>query len=74
MALTLIVKDGFPLLFVAHWASRAEAHETITTACRSEAMKSGLSRLESATALPANHNERSTALARRRRRLGALAS
>jgi hypothetical protein len=33
MALVLLSKDEFPLLVVANWASKAEAHETLTVAC-----------------------------------------
>lgn len=58
MAVRVIAKDGFPLFAVAPWASRAEAHETITAACRKEAMASGLARLERLPGAAANSNER----------------
>jgi hypothetical protein len=57
MVLGLLAKDDFPLLFVARWAFQAELHETITPACRREAIKTGLAGLESAIGLPTNSNE-----------------
>jgi hypothetical protein len=56
MSTKLIAKDGFPLPAVAPWMVRGEAHETITAACHSEAVKSRLARLISAIGQPANAN------------------
>lgn len=54
MTLSVLAKDDFPNLLVAPWAVRAEAHETITATCQREAVKSRVSRLETALGLPAN--------------------
>jgi hypothetical protein len=56
MSIKLIAKDGFPLPAVAPWMVRGEAHETITAACHSEAVKSRFVRLISAIGQPANSN------------------
>src|SRR6185369_15311446 len=57
MAVRLIAKDNFPHFAVASWASRAEAHETVT-ACQREATANGLFRLVRVLGVPANGNER----------------
>jgi hypothetical protein len=57
MPVRVIARDNFPLLAVASWSSRAEAHETITEACRKEALKSATSRLMSVLGAAANCNE-----------------
>jgi hypothetical protein len=62
MAVRVIAKDGFPFFAVAPWVSRAEAHETITAACRREVMASGLARLERLLGTTANSNERQASL------------
>jgi len=58
MAVRLIAKDNFPHFAVASWASRAEAHETVTAACQREATANGLFRLVRVLGVPANGNER----------------
>ena len=59
MTVRLIAKVNFPHFAVASWASRAEAHETVTAACqREEATASGLFRLVRVLGLAANGNER----------------
>ena len=58
MTVRVIAKDAFPLFAVAPWVSRAEAHETMTTACRREANASGLSRFDRLLGAVANGNER----------------
>lgn len=52
----LIAKDNFPRVAAAPWLLRAEAHETITEACHSEAVRSRLSRLIAAIGQAANSN------------------
>jgi len=52
----LIARDNFPRVAEAPWMMRREAHETITEACHSEALKAGLSRLIAAIGQPANSN------------------
>jgi hypothetical protein len=56
MSTKLIAMDGFPLSAVAPWMMRGEAHETITAACHSEAVKSRLARLIAAIGQPVNSN------------------
>jgi hypothetical protein len=63
MAVRLIAKDNFPHFAVASWASRAEAHETVTAVCQREATASGLFRLVRVLGVPANGNERHLARA-----------
>ena len=58
MAVRLIAKDNFLHFAIASWASRAEAHETVTAACQREATASGLFRLVRVLVDPANGNER----------------
>ena len=58
MAVRLIAKDSFPHFAVASWASRAEAHETVTAACQREATASGLFRLIRVLGVPTNGNKR----------------
>jgi hypothetical protein len=58
MTLRVIARDDFPVLTVAFWAMRAEAHETIMPACRIEAAKSGLFRLRTIADSAVNANER----------------
>jgi hypothetical protein len=58
MAVRILAKDSFPLFAVASWASRAEAHETITAACEREARRSGFSLLLRELGTAANGNER----------------
>jgi hypothetical protein len=57
MRIKLIAKDDFPHPAVAPWMMRGEAHETITAACHSEAVKCWLSRVIRAIGVPANSNE-----------------
>jgi hypothetical protein len=59
MRTKLIARDSFQLPAVASWLVRGEAHENITAACHSEAVKSRLTRLISAIGQPANSNTHS---------------